>query len=190
MVSLLRLGLPQIEVTFDIDTDGILQVAAKDLGTSKEQSIRISGSTKLSDDEIDKMKHEAEAHKDEDEKRKQSIELRNAGDSMVHTAQKTMDDLKEKITDDEKTRIEDGKKELQESLSKDDMDDIKEKTEALQKILSDIGARIYTEEAQKAQAAQQAQQGSNGQQPNESWEGHPNDDSTIDADYEVNDDGK
>ena len=109
---------------------------------------------------------------------------------MVHTAQKTMDDLKDKITDEEKTRIEEGKKELQDSLTNDDLDIIKENTEALQKILSDIGARIYTEEAQKAQAAQQAQQSSTGQQSEESWEGNPKDDSTIDADYEVNKDGK
>jgi len=186
-------GLPQIEVTFDIDTDGILQVKAKDLGTNKEQSIRISGSTKLSDDEIDKMKHEAKAHKEEDEKRKQAVEIRNNGDAMIHTAQKTLEDLKEKITDDEKSKIDESMKELKEVLTKDDLDDIKEKTEALQKVLSEIGARVYTEEAQKAQAAQQQTEGQKDdqQQGNESWQGHPTgEEKTIDADFEVNDEDK
>ncbi|OYT29127.1 molecular chaperone DnaK [Thermoplasmatales archaeon ex4572_165] len=182
-------GLPQIEVSFDIDSDGILQVTAKDLGTGKEQSIKITGSTKLSDDEIDRMKEEAEAHKEEDEKRKETVEIRNSGDAMVHTAQKTMEDLKDKITNDEKSRIEESLKDLQESLTKDDSDDIKEKTEALQKILSEIGGRIYQEEAQKAQQAQAQQQDpSQDPQSGDSWQGHPNDESTIDADYEVNDD--
>ena len=97
-----------------------------------------------------------------------------------------MEDLKEKITDDEKNRIEEGVKKLQESLTKDDIDDIKEKTENLQKILSEIGTRVYQEEAQKAQ--QQA--ASQNQQSGESWQGHPKDDSTIDADFEVNDEKK
>jgi len=176
-------GLPQIEVTFDIDADGILQVGAKDLGTGKEQSIRISGSTKLSDNEIEKMKKEAESHKEEDEARKESVEIRNNGDAMVHTAQKTIEDLKDKITDEEKTRVEDAKKELQDALSKDDIDDIKQKTESLQKILSEIGARVYQE------AAQQAQQQASSQQQDadkEEWSGHPSGEgNTIDADFEV-----
>lgn len=178
-------GLPQIEVTFDIDADGILQVAAKDLGTGKEQSISITGSTKLSDDEIENMKKEAEAHKDEDEKRKEIVEIRNNGDAMVHTAQKTMEDLKDKIKDDEKTKIEDAVKELQEALTSDEIESIKEKTETLQKILSEIGARVYQEAAQQAQQAQQQAQGDTAQQ-SESWQGHPSgDEKTIDADYEV-----
>jgi molecular chaperone DnaK len=176
-------GLPQIEVTFDIDADGILQVSAKDLGTGKVQSIRISGSTKLSDNEIEKMKKEADAHKEEDEKRMESVEIRNNGDAMVHTAQKTLEDLKDKVTDEEKTRVEEAKKELQETLTKDDIDDIKEKTEALQKILSEIGARVYQEAAQQAQQQQAQSQNAN---EGEEWSGHPeNDDNTIDADYEV-----
>jgi molecular chaperone DnaK len=186
-------GLPQIEVTFDIDTDGILQVNAKDLGTNKEQSIRISDSTKLSDDEIEKMKQEAEVHKYEDEKRKKSVEIRNNGDSMVNTAQRTLEDLKDKITDDEKTKIEDGIKVLKEVLSKDDIDDIKEKTEALQKILSEIGARVYTEEAKKAQAAQQKAQEETKEkeESDDSWQGHPTgEEKTIDADFEVNKEDK
>jgi molecular chaperone DnaK len=122
-------GIPQVEVTFDIDVDGILNVNAKDMGTGKEQSIRITGSTKLSEDEIEKLKKDAEVHKEEDEKRKQSVEIRNNGDAMVHTAQKTLEDLKDKLTDDNKEKINTGIKDLQEALSGDDTEKIKEKTQ-------------------------------------------------------------
>ena len=189
-------GIPQIEVTFDIDADGILNVTAKDKGTGKEQSIRITGSTKLSDDEIEKMKKDAEAHKEEDEKRKEKIEIRNTGDAAVATAKKTLEDLKDKIKDDEKQKIEDAIKELQEALTGDDMDKIKEKTETLQKALQDVGSRVYQEAAQQQAAQQQAQSGGQGQQSTgssgqqEAWSGHPSGDNekTIDADYEVKDD--
>jgi len=184
-------GVPQIEVTFDIDADGILNVTAKDKGTGKEQSIRITGSTKLSDDEIEKMKKDAEAHKEEDEKRKEKIEIRNNGDAAVATAKKTLEDLKEKIKDDEKQKIEDSIKELQEALSGDDMDAIKEKTEVLQKTLQDVGSRVYQEAAAQQAAQQQAQSsGSSTGQQQESWTGHPSgeNDKTIDADYEVKND--
>ena len=187
-------GVPQIEVTFDIDADGILNVKAKDKGTGKEQSIRITGSTKLSDDEIEKMKKDADAHKEEDEKRKEKIEIRNNGDAAVATAKKTLEDLKDKIKDDEKQKVEDAMKELQEALSGDDVDKIKEKTESLQKVLQEVGSRVYQEAAAQQQAAQQQAQagaGGPGQQASgsgqkEAWEGHPSgEDKTIDADYEV-----
>ncbi|MBS3748862.1 MAG: molecular chaperone DnaK [Candidatus Thermoplasmatota archaeon] len=188
-------GMPQIEVTFDIDADGILNVKAQDKGTGKEQSIRITGSTKLSDDEIEKMKKDAEAHKEEDEKRKEKIEIRNNGDAAIATAKKTLDDLKDKIKDDEKQKIDDAMKELQEALTGDDMDKIKEKTESLQKALQDVGTRVYQEAAQQQAAQQQAQsdaqQSGSGQQ--QEWTGHPSSDEkdkTIDADYEVKDDEK
>jgi molecular chaperone DnaK len=187
-------GVPQIEVTFDIDADGILNVKAKDKGTGKEQSIRITGSTKLSDDEIEKMKKDADAHKEEDEKRKEKIEIRNNGDAAVATAKKTLEDLKDKIKDDEKQKVEGAMKELQEALSGDDVDKIKEKTESLQKVLQEVGSRVYQEAAAQQQAAQQQAQagaGGPGQQASgsgqkETWEGHPSgEDKTIDADYEV-----
>ena len=178
-------GVPQIEVTFDIDADGILNVTAKDKGTGKEQSIRITGSTKLSDSEIDKMKKEAEEHAEEDEKRKEKIEIRNKGDSMVHTAQKTLDELKDKVSDENKKKVEDKIKELRKALSGDDLDEIKEKTDELSKELQQVGASIYQQAAQQqAQAQQAAQQQSSGKKE-ESWSGHPGEDDTIDADYEV-----
>jgi len=186
-------GIPQIEVTFDIDADGILNVKAQDKGTGKEQSLRITGSTKLSDDEIENMKKDAEAHKAEDEKRIEKIEIRNAGDAAVATAKKTIDELKDKIKDDEKENIDAAIKELQEALTGDDTEAIKEKTEALQKVLQEIGTRVYQEAAQQQAAQQQAQSAGSGQgQQQETWTGHPSgsDDKTFDADYEVKDDKK
>ncbi len=173
-------GIPQIEVTFDIDADGILNVKAKDKGTGKEQSIRITGSTKLSDSEIDKMKKEAEEHAEEDKKRKEKIEVRNNGDSLVHTAQKTLDELKDKISDENKKKVEDKIKDLRKALSGDNMEEIKEKTDELSKVLQEVGSSIYQQAAQQQQAGQNQSQGKE-----ESWSGHPEDDKTINADYEV-----
>jgi molecular chaperone DnaK len=178
-------GIPQIEVTFDIDADGILNVNAKDLGTGKEQSIRITGSTKLSDQEISKMKKEAEEHADEDKKRKETVEIRNNGDALVHSTTKMLEELKDKISDDDKKSIEDALKELRKALSGDDADEIKEKTDALSQVMQKVSTQIYQQAAQ--QAAQQQQAAGGAQQPgsDESWSGHPEDDKTINADYKV-----
>jgi len=182
-------GIPQIEVTFDINADGILNVVAKDHGTGKEQSIRITGSTKLSDDEITRMKKEAEEHAEEDKKRKEKVEIRNTGDTMVNTAKKTLEDLKDKLSDDDKKKIEEKLKDLRQALSGDDLDDIKEKTDNLSKTLQEATTKIYQQAAQQAQQQQQASGNTTGQQANEeSWSGHPEgDDKTINADYEVKD---
>jgi len=180
-------GVPQIEVTFDIDTDGILNVSAKDLGTGKEQSIRITGSTKLSDEEITKMKKEAEEHAEEDKKRKEKVEIRNNGDALTVSAKKMLDELKDKIPKDDKDKIEKGIKALQEALAGDDTDKIKKKTDELSEILQKTSTQIYQ------QAAQQAQQQQAGQaKQDDSWQGHPSsgDDKTIDADYKVKKDKK
>jgi len=178
-------GIPQIEVTFDIDTDGILNVAAKDLGTGKEQSIRITGSTKLSDEEITRMKKEAEEHTEADRKRKEKVEIRNNGDALAHTTQKTLDELKDKISKEDKENIEKTLKELREALSGDDTDKIKEKTDNLSNILQKASAAIYQ---QAAQQAQQQQQQTTSDKKDETWSGHPSDDDkTIDADYKVKD---
>jgi molecular chaperone DnaK len=182
-------GIPQIEVAFDIDTDGILNVNAKDLGTGKEQSIRITGSTKLSDQEISKMKKEAEEHAEEDEKRKEKVEIRNNGDALVHAAQKTVDELKDKISDEDKKAIEEAQKELRKALSGDDTDKIKDKTDELSKALQKASTAIYQQAAQQ-QAANQ-QQKAPGREADESWQGHPEGgEKTIDADYKVKDDKK
>jgi molecular chaperone DnaK len=180
-------GIPQIEVAFDIDTDGILNVSAKDLGTSKKQSIRITGSTKLSDEEISKMKKEAEEHAEEDKKRKEKVEIRNNGDALAVSAKKMMDEFKDKISKDDKENIEKAIKELQEALTGDDTKKIKDKTDKLSEMLQKASTAIYQ------QAAQQAQQQQAGQaKQDESWSGHPQggDDKTINADYKVKDDKK
>jgi len=179
-------GLPQIEVTFDIDVDGILSVSAKDLGTGKGQSIRITGSTKLSESEIERMKQDAKEHEEEDKKRKEKIEVRNTADSLVHTTEKTVEELKEKISSEDKEKIEEALKELREALTGDDTEKIKEKTEALTQIFQKISTEIYQQAAQQAQQQQQA----SGESTDESWQGQPSDDDTINADYKVKDEKK
>ena len=144
-------GVPQIEVKFDIDANGIVNVTAKDLGTNKEQSITISASSNLSDDEIDKMMKEAEANKEADEKRKEQADVRNESDSLIFQTEKTIKDLGDKVEDKEKEEIEGLIKELKESLEKDDLDDIKSKKEKLSEKSMALATRIY-ENAQKEQA--------------------------------------
>ncbi len=174
-------GLPQIEVAFDIDVNGILNVSAKDLGTGKEQSIRITGSTKLSDSEIDRMRNEAKEHEAEDKRRKEKIEIRNTADAMVHSTEKTLEELKDKFSSEDKQSLENALKELREALSGDDSDIIKEKTDALTKAFQKASTAIYQQAA-----SQHQQQPGQGAGPNGSWQGQPSgDDSTINADYKV-----
>ncbi|KZX10248.1 molecular chaperone DnaK [Methanobrevibacter filiformis] len=172
-------GIPQIEVTFDIDANGIINVSAKDMGTGKEQAITITASTKLSDEEIEQKVKEAELNAEDDKKKQEEIEVRNNADSMIYTAEKTTEELKDKISDDEKSKIEDLVKELRELISKDDLPAMKEKTDELTKVVQEIGAKIYQEAAQAQQAAQEAQGADPGAGDNNG------DDDTIDADYEV-----
>jgi molecular chaperone DnaK len=179
-------GLPQIEVTFDIDVDGILSVAAKDLGTGKEQSIRITGSTRLSDSEIERMKKEAKEHEQEDLKRKEKIEVRNNADALAHSTEKTLAELKDKFSSDDKASIEKALQELRTALTGDDTALIKEKSEALTQALSKASAALYQQAAQQYQQQQQQQGGT--QQQTDSGES-PDDDS-INADYKVKDEKK
>ncbi len=146
-----RRGVPQIEVKFDIDANGIVHVTAKDLGTNKEQSITISNSTNLSDEEIDKMVKEAEANKAADEKRKEEADVRNEADSIINNTEKALEDLKDKVSTKDKENAEDKIKELKKALEGKDIDDIKKKSEDLQKIAMDLGAKV-NEEAAKANA--------------------------------------
>ena len=136
-------GIPQIEVTFDIDANGIVNVKAKDLGTGKEQSITITSSTNLSDDEIDKMVKEAEANKEADEKRKEEAEVRNNADSMIFQTEKALEDLGDKVDAKDKEKAEDLIKELKSELEGKDADKIKEKTEELSKVAMDLAAKVY-----------------------------------------------
>ena len=169
-------GTPQIEVTFDIDANGIINVSAKDKGTGKEQQITITSSNKLSDEEIEQKVKEAEAHAEEDKKRQEEIEIRNTADSLVYAADKTLEELKDQLGEDKQTLIKDQQQELKDAIEKDDIDLIKEKSDALDKTIQEIGAEIYQ---QAAQAQQQAQQ-----QADQSDSTQSDNDDTIDADFE------
>ena len=177
-------GVPQIEVTFDIDANGIINVTAKDKGTGKEQAITITSSTKLSDEEIEQKIKEAEMNAEADKKKQEEIEIRNNADSLIYTSEKTLEELGDKVSEDEKSNVEKLVGELREIIAGDDIDAIKSKTEELEKVVQEIGAKIY----QQAQAEAQAQQAA-GQDPNAGAQDAPNDDDdTIDADYKVKDD--
>jgi len=142
-------GIPQIEVTFDIDANGILNVTAKDKATGKEQSIHIEGSSGLSKEEIEKLKQEAELHKEEDEKKKGNIEVKNNAEALLYTSEKTLKDAGEKVPSDLKIKIEDKSKELKEVLKKDDFDEIKTKTEELSQSLQEVGTHLYQQQKQE-----------------------------------------
>jgi molecular chaperone DnaK len=172
-------GMPQIEVTFDIDANGILNVSAKDMGTGKKQAITITAPNKLSEDEIDQKIREAKQHAEEDKKRQEEVEIRNNADSMIYTSEKTLEDLGDKVQPDQKTKIEDLIKELREIIAGDDLANIKSKTEELTKVVQEVGAAIYQQAQQ--QQAQQAQQDAQRQEEGQNSQ----DDDTVDADYEV-----
>ena len=163
-----RRGVPQIEVTFDIDANGIVNVSAKDLGTGKEQKITISASTKLSEEEIEKKVKEAEKFADEDKKKKETIEIRNNGDSMVYQTEKTLKDLEGKISEDEKSKVTTKLDALKKSLEGEDTDDIKKKTEELTEEFYAISQKLYENT--------QGQGDGSGSNP---------EDDVVDADYEV-----
>ena len=177
-------GVPQIEVTFDIDANGIINVTAKDKGTGKEQAITITSSTKLSDEEIEQKVKEAEMNAEADAKRQEEIEIRNNADSLIYTSEKTLDELKDKVSEDEKTKVEGLVAELRELIAGDDIDAIKAKSDELSNVVQEIGAKIY-QQAQAEAQAQQAQQEAGGADPNAGAK--DKDDDTIDADYEVKD---
>ncbi|MDO9044834.1 MAG: molecular chaperone DnaK [Methanobacteriaceae archaeon] len=175
-------GMPQIEVSFDIDANGIMNVSAKDMGTGKEQAITITAPNKLSDDEIDQKVRDAELHAEEDKQKQEEIEVRNNADSMIYTSEKTLEELGDKVPGDKKENVEKLVGELRELVTGDDVAAIKEKTEELTKIVQEIGAAIY-QQAQQEQAQQQQGQDQAGAEQGNS--GNAADDDTIDADYEV-----
>jgi molecular chaperone DnaK len=142
-------GVPQIEVTFDIDADGILNVSAKDLATGKEQKITITASTKLSEKEKERMTKEAEQFAEEDEKRRKEVEVRNEADSLLYTSEKTKEDLADKIGKDQVEKINRAESELRETLSSKDIDKIKSKTNELTKVLQEVGTAVYQQAAAK-----------------------------------------
>ncbi|MDI9244374.1 molecular chaperone DnaK [Marinobacter sp. CHS3-4] len=155
-------GTPQIEVTFDIDANGILNVAAKDKATGKEQSIVIKASSGLNEDEIEKMVQDAEANAEDDRKFEELVQARNQGDAMVHTVRKTLTDAGDKVTDSEKESIEAAIKELEEALAGSDKEDIEAKTQKLTEASSELAQKMYADQAEQAGGAEGAEQAQSG----------------------------
>lgn len=176
-------GIPQVEVTFDIDANGILHVRAKDLGTGKEQSISIQKPGGLSDDEINKMVKDAELHAEEDRKRKEQVEVKNTAESLVNAAEKTLKEAGDSVTADQKSKVESAISDLKDALQKDDVEAIKSKTEALQSAIYDVSASMYQKAQQEAASGAGASAGT-------SAKSDSGDDTVEDADYEIVDDGK
>ena len=145
-------GVPQIEVKFDIDANGIVNVSAKDLGTGKEQSITITSTTNLSDEEIEKMRKEAEENKEADEKRKEEAETKNEAEQMVFQTEKAIKDLGDKADKKEVEEAEDLIKDLKKALEGDDIDEIKEKKEKLQEKAMALATKVYEQAAKERQA--------------------------------------
>ena len=176
-------GLPQIEVTFDIDANGILHVSAKDKATNKEQSIRITASSGLSDDEIKRMVQDAELHAEEDKKLHELVQARNHADSQIHAAQKTLSELGDKAKADEKSQIETAINELKEAIKGEDKDVIEQKTQRLTEISGKLAERLYAQNAGGAAGAAPGQE--------QASAGKTTDDDVVDAEFEeVKDDNK
>jgi len=169
-------GVPQIEVSFDIDANGIVNVRAKDLGTNKEQSITIKSSSGLSDDEVERMVQEAEENAEADKKRREEVELRNEADQLIFTTDKTIKDLGDKVSEEDKQKAETAKEELKAAIEANDIDQIKAKKEALQEQVQQLSVKLYEQMQQDAQA-------------NQDESGNDANDDVVDADYsEVDDD--
>ena len=167
-------GVPQIEVTFDIDANGIVNVKAKDLGTNKEQTITITSNTGLSDEDIDKMVKEAEANKEADAKKKEEADLRNEAEQLIFTTEKSIKDLGEKIDAKDKEKAEAEIKELKEALEKNDLDDIKSKKEKLMETAMAFATKVYEEAAKKQQENQETKEETS----------EKKEDNVVDAEYE------
>ncbi|MEZ5525398.1 MAG: molecular chaperone DnaK [Pseudomonadales bacterium] len=171
-------GMPQIEVSFDLDANGILNVSAKDKATGKEQSIEIKASGGLSDEDVDAMVRDAESHAEEDRKFEELVAVRNQGDSLVHATRKMLEEAGDKVSEDEKTSIEAAISDLEAALKTDDKDDIEAKTKALTEASSGVAQKMYAEQAQAADAAGESSQGSD------------NADDAVDAEFEEMKDDK
>lgn len=166
-------GVPQIEVSFDIDANGIVNVRAKDMGTDKEQSITIKSSSGLSEEEIEQMIKDAEENAEADKKRREEVDLRNEADQLIFTTDKTLKDLEDKVSEDEKKQAENAKEALQKAIEGDDLEDIKAKKEALEEQVQQLSVKLYEQMQQEAEASQ----GEDGGQAED----------VVDADYqEVN----
>ena len=167
-------GVPQIEVTFDIDANGIVNVSAKDKGTGKEQKIQIQASGGLSDEEIEKMVKEAELNKDADKKKRETVDVRNQADTLIHSTEKNLKEHGAKISDAEKKAIEDSSSSLKEALKGEDIEDIKKKTESLVQASMKLGEAIYKSQEKKPDSSKDGDKNDEGKK----------DDNVVDADFE------
>ena len=184
-------GVPQIEVTFDIDANGILHVSAKDLGTGKEQKISITGSSGLSKDEVEKMRREAETHADEDKKAKEAIEIKNNADTLAYQSEKQLKELGDKIPADKRRPVEDAIAAVREAINKNDTDAIKRAYDDLQSKFQDISAELYKQASAQAgpgpQAGPEAGGRRGGTEQGETKRGNGD---VVDAEFEVVDEDK
>jgi molecular chaperone DnaK len=189
-------GVPQIEVTFDIDANGIVHVSAKDLGTGKEQKIRIESSSGLSKDEIEKMVRDAELHAEEDKRQQEIITLKNEADALVYSTEKSLNEYGDKVSVADKKAVEDAIQDLKQALEGGDPGQIRSRKEALEKATHKIGQAIY-EEVQRQQAQQQTAGAAGGAGPTSGFASgstaqqqastgaKPDDDNVVDAEYTV-----
>jgi molecular chaperone DnaK len=188
-------GVPQIEVTFDIDANGILNVGARDLATNKQQRITITASTKLSEAEKERMVKEAERFAEQDKKKKEEAEIRNNADSLIYTSERTKADLRDRMTKDQVDRLDKAVAELKDAIGKSQTDIIKSKSEALAKLLQEIGTVAYQQAADQAKAAQQQSTGGSSSSTSSSTSSSSNasqgqgQEKVVDADYKVVDEG-
>ena len=182
-------GVPQIEVTFDIDANGIVNVSAKDKATGKEQQIRIQASGGLSDNDIEQMVKDAEAHAEEDKKRRELVEVRNQADALIHTTEKTLTEAGDKVDAADKAAVEEAAAALKEAVAGEDADDIKAKTESLAQVSMKLGEALYkAEAAETGEGPGDAPGGDAG--PGDGSSGSAGDDRVVDADFEEVDDDK
>ena len=185
-------SVPQIEVSFDIDANGIVHVSAKDLGTGNEQKITITASSNLSDQDIEKAVKDAEKFAEEDKKKKEEVDIRNTADSMVYQSEKTIADLGDKLEEQDKTEIESKINAVKETLNGSNFEDMKAATEALQKAFYEISAKIYQQnpdmQGQGPGAGAGDPMGGGGAQGDAG--GQQDDPNVYDAEYEVVDDDK
>ncbi len=178
-------GVPQIEVEFDIDTDGIVHVKATDKGTGKEQSMVVTGRNKLNEEDINRMVDEAEQNKEKDEKKKKEIEMKNQADALVYSTEKMLKDNGDKLSDELRGKLESLKNDLREAINNDNVARIKSLMDELQQESMKAGEEVY-----KAQQENQAEQGQQQEQTTENTEQGPQDDNTVNADYEDVDENK
>ncbi len=183
-------GIPQIEVSFDIDANGILNVSAKDLGTGKEQKMQITAGVKLTDKDVQKMMQEAREHEAEDKKKKEEIEAKNNLDSLIYSCEKIISESGDKLNKEEKEKVESAVKKAKETLKKNDIEDIKKETETLQKAMQEAGTKLYEEAAKKYSE----EHGKESQEVNKDEEdsgknkkSKKSNDDAIDAEYEIKD---